>query len=217
LKKISLFARIHFPFFLFFIVFFSNTNLSAQENDQQLWAMMIISKNLGSKYFTSVTLINRINDNISRYSDISVDWRIRRKIKNGWSAQIAFRHWTFTERKPVYFFWYDLINVQKQENFRWVNLLRIHHGLDWVGKEQADFLRWRNHYFQNIKNSKLVPFLGYDLWFRFNNRNAFQNLWLEADVEYKQDKIKYKLFYRRISVFKDQPGWKKYVIVAGIF
>lgn len=179
--------------------------------------MTAVSKKLGPKYFASLIAIHRINDSISRYNDISFDWKFRYKIKNGLSAQVAFRHWTFTQSKPVYFFWYDLIYVQNKPTSRWVNLLRFHHGLDWLGKEQADFLRWRNHYYQSFKVSKLVPFVGYDLWYRFNERNSFQNLWIEAGLEYKIDKVKLRLNYRRITHFDNQPGWKRHVIVIGAF
>ena len=95
--------------------------------------------------------------------------------------------------------------------------MRFHHGLDWVGIEQADFLRWRNHFYYTFKESNLVPFFGYDLWYRFNDRNAFQNLWLHAGADYNLDKLKFRLYYRRITHFENQPGWKRYVIVTGIF
>lgn len=187
------------------------------ENDFQSWTMMAATTQIGQNYTSSLTVIHRVNDNISRYNDISFDWRMKRKIKGGLSAQFAFRHWTFVESLPIYFFWYDLIYVKKNESMRWVNLLRFHQGLDWVGKEQADFLRWRNYYYQIIKESKLTLFVGYDLWYRFNSRNAFQNLWMEAGVEYKLPNLKFRLNYRRITHFKNQPGWKRHAIVTGLF
>ena len=175
------------------------------------------SKKIDSNYSTSLTIIQRVNDNITRYNDVSFDWRLKRRLNSTLSAQIAFRHWTFVEQKPVYFFWYDLIHVQQKSTFKWVNLLRFHHGLDWVGKEKADFIRWRNHYYQKIKESKLEPFIGYDLWYRFNELNYFQNLWLEAGTEYKLGNIKMRFNYRRITHFKNRPGWKRHVIVTGVF
>lgn len=187
------------------------------ENDLQSWTMMAASTKLGQNYTSSLTIIHRVNDNISRYNDVSFDWRLKRKIQGGLSAQVVFRHWTFVKEKPIYFFWYDLIYVKKTESYRWINLLRFHHGLDWVGKEQADFLRWRNFYFHTIENSKTTLFFGYDLWYRWNGRNAFQNLWLDAGAEYKVSKFKFRLNYRRITHFDNQPGWKRNAIVTGVF
>jgi len=190
-------------------------SLTAQEDDLQSWTITTLSKKLNSKYSASVLVINRVDENISRYSSVSFDWRVRRHIKDGFSAQVSFRHWTFTQRKPVYFMWYDLIYVHKKPMYRWVNLLRFHQGLDWVDLEEPDFLRWRNHYFKNLKNSKLTPFVGYDLWYRLNDRFAFQRVWLEAGAEYKLGKTILRLNYRRVAIFKNQPGRNLHIIFTG--
>lgn len=206
-----------FHYFLFLIFVLAYCPLTAQNNDIQSWTMTAVSKKLNSNYSTSLTVINRVNDNISKYNDVSFDWKLRRKFKGGFTAQVAFRHWTFRVNKPIYFFWYDLIHVYKKTDFKWINLLRYHHGLDWVDKEQADFLRWRNQFYKNFKDSKIVPFIGYDLWYRLNDRNDFQNLWLDVGAEYELGKIKLRLNYRRITLFKNQPGWRRHILVTGFF
>ena len=205
--------------FLGFIFFFGITNsMNGQEEDFQSWNMISISKKLKPEYTTSLTAIYRINDNASKFSDISFDWRLTRKFRRGFSAQIAFRNWTFLQKKPVYFLWYDLVYVNKSTKYKWVNLLRIHHGLDWVGRQQADFIRMRNHLFYNIDSkNKLATFIGYDIWYRLNQENRFQTIWLEAGIEYTIEKLKFRLNYRRIDFFNDGPGLRRNMIVTGIF
>ena len=34
------------------------------------------SKKIDSNYSTSLTIIQRVNDNITRYNDVSFDWRL---------------------------------------------------------------------------------------------------------------------------------------------
>lgn len=188
-----------------------------QAEDFQSWTMTSVSKKINSKYTTSLTGIHRFNDNISRFSDSSFDYRLARKIGNRFTTQLIFRHWIFTEGKPIYFFWYDFIYTDKKPYHKWINHLRIHHGLDWVGKEQADYVRWRHHYFRNINKSKLTPFAGYDLWYRLNGQNAFQIIWMEAGVDYKINNLKLRLNARRIGYFNDGPGLRRTIVVTGIF
>ena len=179
--------------------------------------MLSISKKLNKKYTTSLTSIFRFNDNSSEFSDINFDYRLTRQLKKGFATQVIFRHWTFLEREPVYFLWYDFLHVVRQPQHRWVNVIRFHHGLDWVEKERADFVRWRSHYYRNLKSSNFQPFLGYDLWFRLNGRNDFQMIWLEAGALYLHKNLKFRLNYRRIQPFANQPGWKRNIIVIGLF
>ncbi len=203
---------------VFFIFHLMITFLYGQEEDFQSWNMIAISKKIKTKYTSSLTTIYRINNNVTSFNDVSFDWRLNRKIKNGLSAQIVFRNWVFIKKKPVYFFWYDIVYVHKKPNYKWVNLLRLHHGLDWVGKRQADFLRMRNHFFYDIgTKNKITPFIGYDLWYRFNENNRFQSIWLEAGAEYQIKKFKFRLNYRRIGYFDDGPGLRRNIIVSGIF
>jgi len=189
----------------------------AQPEDFQSWTMLSVSKKLNKKYSTSVTSIFRFNDNVSKFNDINFDYRFARKLKKGFTAQVVFRNWTFLEREPIYFLWYDFLHVKKNTEYKWVNMVRFHHGLDWVGKEQADFVRWRNHFYHNFKLSKFQPFVGYDLWFRFNQRNDFQQIWMEAGTMYLHKKMKFRLNYRRIQPFANQPGWRRNIIVTGLF
>jgi len=128
----------------------------AQPEDFQSWEMFAVSKKLNAKYTTSLTAIFRFTDTSSKFSDSSFDYRLTRKLKKGFSTQIIFRHWTFVEREPVYFLWYDFLHVFKRPQHKWTNLIRFHHGLDWVHKEQADFVRWRNHYYKNLLSSNLA-------------------------------------------------------------
>ncbi len=83
---------------------FLAVGISQTENDFQTWNTISISKKISDKYKSSLTIIQRINDDNLRYNDASFDWKINRKIKGGLSGQITFRHWTFTRLKPVYFF-----------------------------------------------------------------------------------------------------------------
>ncbi len=98
-----------------------------------------------------------------------------------------------------------------------MNILRFHHGLDWVGKQQADFLRWRSHFYKQLPNSPFVPFVGYDLWYRFNGNNFFQNLWIDLGAEYKVENFLIRINYRRITQFENRPGWRRHILVFGIF
>jgi len=206
----------------FYLIFFVSqlliSFLYGQEEDFQSWNMVAFSKKINTKYTSSLTTIYRINNNVSDFNDISFDWRLNRKIKKGFSAQIVFRNWVFVEKEPVYFFWYDLVYVQKKSNYKWVNLLRFHHGLDWVGKQQADFIRMRNHFFYDIgKKNKITPFLGYDIWYRLNGNTRFQAIWLEAGAEYNIKKLKFRINFRRIGYFNNGPGLRRNIIVTGIF
>ncbi len=204
--------------FLFFFSIGITNCIYGQAEDFQSWNMISINKKLNTKYTTSLTAIYRINDKVTRFNDISFDWRLNRKIKNGFSTQIVFRNWVFTQKDPVYFLWYDLVYVNKKPKYKWVNLLRIHHGLDWVGKEQSDFIRMRNHFYYNLdKSNKLTTFIGYDLWYKLNKEYIFQSIWLEAGLEYIINKLKFRLNYRRIGYFKDRPGLRRNIIVTGIF
>lgn len=206
-------------FFLLLVTLFVTTikTVPAQPEDFQSWGMLSVSKELNANYATSLTSIFRFNDTSSRFSDINFDYRLTRKLKKGFEAQIIFRNWTFIEREPVYFLWYDFKHVLKQSQHKWVNLIRLHHGLDWVGKEQADFIRWRSHYYHTLKSSNFQPFVGCDFWFRFNNRNNFQQIWMEAGTEYFHKNLKLRLNYRRIQPFTNQPGWRRNIIVVGLF
>ncbi len=194
--------------------FIPTTFLVAQSEDFQSWSGLILSKKINPKTTISNVSIVRFTDNSSRFNDVSFDWRVSRKIKGKFHAQVSFRNWPFTEQKPVYFAWYDIKHVQQKEQYKWVNLLRFHHGLDWNDKKLADFLRWRNFYFQKFPNSRFVPYVGYDLWFRFNGKSDFQILWLEAGSEYHFDKLKLKLNYRRIGYFGNIPGLRRHLIVT---
>jgi len=206
-------------YILLFLIFGINniTTLEAQSEDFQVWNFISLSKKIDTKTTASLVSIHRFADNSTRFNDISFDWRISRQLKGNFHAQIAFRNWVFTERVPIYFLWYDLKHVQNKSTYKWVNLLRLHHGLNWNENNIADFIRWRNFYFQKIASSKFVPYVGYDLWFRFNGINDFQSLWLEAGSEYQLEKMKLKLNYRRIGYFKDFPGLRRHIIVASIY
>jgi len=215
MKTLIITKKFYLVFFVFQVMV---TFLSGQEEDFQSWNMIAISKKLNAKYSSSLTAIYRINNNVTSFNDASFDWRLNRKIKNGLSAQIVFRNWVFVEEKPIYFFWYDIVYVHKKHNYKWVNLLRFHHGLDWVGKQQANFIRMRNHFFYGIsEENKLIPFLGYDIWYRLNNITRFQTIWLEAGAEYDTKRLKFRLNYRRIGYFNDGPGLRRNIIVTGFF
>lgn len=201
--------------FLFSAVPYGNAIIA--QSDFQSWNMAGLTKIINPKYSTSLIVINRFTDDVSNFSDVSFDWRIKRVLGRGFSAQYTFRNWTFIDSRPIYFMWYDLSYLHKTEGHRWINLIRFHNGLDWVGKEQADFVRWRNFYFQNIRNSKFTPFIGYDLWYRLNGRNVFQNLWSELGTEYELGNIKLRANYRLIRPFNGQPGLRRHAIVLGAF
>ena len=203
---------------LILLCFFINCNfIAAQQDDFQSWIITSLSKKINSEYTGSIVMINRFTENISKYNSVSVDWKVKRKLQGNFSAQVSFRHWTFTDRKPVYFMWYDVIHLHKNSKHRWMNLLRFHQGLDWVGREQADFIRWRNYFFQNINESKFTPFIGYDLWYRINGLNSFQNIWVELGSEYKLEKTKLRLNYRLMNPLNNSPFLKRHLIVVSSF
>jgi len=203
-----------YSMFLLLFYFIPSTSFFAQSEDFQTWTGLVLSKKINPNTTVSSVSIFRFTDNSSRFNDISFDWRVSRKIKGNFHAQVSFRNWTFTESKPVYFAWYDVKHVQHKERYKWVNLLRLHHGLDWNDRKLPDFLRWRNFYFQKFPDSKFVPYVGYDLWFRFNGKSDFQILWLEAGSEYHFDKLILKLNYRRIGYFGNIPGLRRHLIVS---
>jgi len=205
-------------FIILLFTFLFSLELSSQEKDLQSWNMIAISKKVNPKFTSSLTTIYRINDNVSKFNDVSFDWRVNMTMKNGFSTQLTFRNWTFRELKPVYFFWYDLKYLQNKEQYKWVNILRVHHGLDWVGKVQADFIRNRSHYFHKVGAKKILsPFIGYDLWFQFNDINRFTSIWMEVGTEYSMSNAKFRLNYRRIGYFNNVPGLRRNIIVTGIF
>lgn len=214
MKVLSFKARI----FLFFTFSLCNY-LNGQSEDFQSWNMLAISKkNLIPNTTSSLTVIFRLNDDVSRFNDVSFDWRINRKLTGGLSAQLTFRNWTFTRQDPVYFLWYDLKYIKNNPRFKWINILRLHHGLDWVGKEQADFLRMRNHLFWKVSvRSKLSAFAGYDLWYRLNGDKRFQIIWLESGIDYDIKKLKFRFNLRRIGYFNNGPGLRRNIIVTGLF
>lgn len=199
--------------FLFVIV---SSKVLAQSEDFQSWTMLVASKKFNSKTTSSLATIFRFDEKVSAFNDISFDWKIKRKLKYGLSAQFSFRNWTFEQRTPVYFFWYDLFYVQNKTKYKWVSIFRGHHGLDWVDREQADFIRWRNFYYHKFSKGKLLPYVGYDLWYRLNDFNAFQIIWLESGFQYKIDKAILQLGYRRITYFKDVPGLRRHIILTKI-
>ncbi len=203
---------------ILFIVFVFRTNTDAQHpEDFQSWNMFVLTKKINTNYTASMTTIGRLDQNATTFNDVSIDYRIVRRLTSGFNFQLSFRTWTFVDDKPIYFLWLELVHLRKIENAKWVNLLRLHNGLDWVGKEQADFLRWRNYFFYNIGNKKLSPYVGYDLWYRFNKQNQFQRIWLEGGLEYPLDKMKFRLNYRRIGFLNDGPGLRRNILGLNMF
>ena len=61
---------------LFLLLSSSLYLFEAQENDLQSWTMTGVSKKLGSNYLASLTIISRVNDNISRFNDASFNWKL---------------------------------------------------------------------------------------------------------------------------------------------
>jgi len=189
---------------------------NAQAEDFQAWTQLSFSKKINEKWTASVTPIIRFSDNASTFNDISYDWRLAYNFKNGVSTKAVFRTWTFKSRKPIYFFWAELQYVQNKENYKWVNLIRFHNGLDWVGSTQGDFLRWRHHYFHKPVKSKFIPFVGYDLWYGLNSMNIFERIWVEVGSDYKLDKVNLRLMYRRFAFLNDLPGLRRNIILTGL-
>ncbi len=203
------------------LLFFSlgiTTFINGQQEDFQSWNIISLSQPINSKYTASLTTISRINDNVTRFNDISFDWRVNRKFKNGLSAQVSFRNWVFLQNDPIYFVWYDMIYVKKRTKYKWVNLLRLHHGLDWGDREQADFIRMKNYFFVIIdKANKLAPFIGYDVWYKLSDDNRFQLIWLDSGIEYTMHKLRLRLNYRRIAPIGNAVGPRRDIILMGLF
>ena len=209
------FSAYIFGFIFLFSLGVVPTQSDAQADFQQ-WTQLSVGKKLSDKVTASLTTITRFTDNASDFNDTNFDWRINYSFNKKWGANLIFRNWTFDGRAPVYFLWYELRHTQAGVKYKWNNVLRLHNGLDYNDRASADFLRWRHHFFHKIQNSKWTPFIGYDLWYRFNGLNEFQRLWVELGTDYAMGPFKLTLMYRRFEFFDNADGGDSNVFLTGL-
>jgi len=192
---------------------YSQTDTNA---DFQEWVQLSVAKKFSNKFSASVTTHLRFTDNASSFNDIDFDWRLNYNFSKKFGANVIFRNWMFKNRAPVYFMWYELRYTEAGPKYKWNNLFRLHNGLDYSERVSADFLRWRSHYFHKMPESKFTPFLGYDLWYRFNDQNELQRLWVEVGTNYAIGKIKLTLMYRRFEFFEKLGGRDRNILVTAL-
>lgn len=117
------------------------TTLEAQI-DWTSWTSLQVNYKAGDKVTLIAKPIMRSSDNLSKYSDTSIDFIVAYKINSRWSASLLNRHFWIPDNGDREFFFVDL-NYKYELNTKWVltNKVRYHLAINWT-REDPDFIRY---------------------------------------------------------------------------
>lgn len=145
------------------------------QTDNVNWSSLRLRKQINSKLTFDIRPIIRINDNISKYQNASIDFSINRKIAEGWSVQFLSRTWFLPDSPLGQFLWADVAHKTKIGAHNISNRIRMHYSLNTNLINPADFIRWQTTISPKVK-SKFRPFLSIEPWFQLDGLNAFTRI-----------------------------------------
>lgn len=202
---------------LWVLLWFAITPLLAQTDDNISWTSVKFGKQIDEYTNLSFRPIFRLEENLSKYQNTSVDFAIKRALSKEWSVQLLSRTWFIPERGNRQFIWTDISYVKRYKDWKLDNTLRMHYALDVHERDDPDFLRWKIKLFgPSLENLRL--FLGFEPWWRFNGQNCIQRWRYEPGLKYNFSKRLDMTFTYRREVTQEIKSVEKlniYILTIG--
>ncbi len=197
------------------ILLLSVSYLQAQADDNIIWASVSLKQNIKEKTTLALTPIFRLNDNISDYQNMSIDYSIRRKLGKGWSTQLLGRTWFVPNAKNRQFIWLDVAYNKKFEKIGLGSLVRYHYAVNFPEQSDDDFIRWKTT-FSFLGLGRVTPFFAIEPWFRLDGVGKFQRIRYQPGVKIGiTDRVAATMVYWREHSFNldgDNINFNMYVI-----
>ncbi len=179
LKIIKIKNMKHYLFFFFAIlltILISNNSFSQTITDNQLWSGASAKLKLNKKFSISLAEQFRFKNNISTKKLSFTEMGIKYKLNKHFSFATKYRYVAIPIKKNKRRISFDVYYSWKKKNFP-LSLkyrFRLQDTKKFNStKQKADYLR--NKLTLGYNASKLVdPFIAYELYFRFDNKNEFR-------------------------------------------
>ena len=204
---------------IFFFLSLSSFIYGQGEDDHVNWSFNKFSFNIDEQWKMDITPIVRLNNNISNFSNASIDISINRSIGHGLSAGIVFRSWYFPGRKLRQFIWLDLVHKLPDIGipFNIKQRLRWHGELDIYDWKDGDFLRYHLGFLGTFKNSKIQPFFAIEPFYQFNRLNYIERFRIEYGFHLKASKnLKFIAFMRQQEMYNFEETYTQFLWTTGI-
>ncbi len=165
------------------IAFLLSINLIGQ-SDLGSWSSIKWSDQFDDKTSISILPIVRHNQNLSNYSNVSIDVILSFKINKNFSFNFLNRHWWMESGVNRHFWFLDLkYQTKLSRNIQLSQILRWHQAFD-IDVADPDFFRTLTTLsFPN--NSRFTPLIAADLFFRRNGFEELQRTRYKLGTSYK--------------------------------
>lgn len=183
-------------------IFIGLSSLKGQDEiDEVAWLSQNLRLPISEKWRVDIIPIVRINEGLSRLSNVSFDLSVRYSMKKGFAASILNRTFFFSNQKPRRFIFFNLHHSFKNEesDFKFESYIRYHFAFDINERLDPDFVRPAHHIHYTV-SPKASFMTGIEPFFEVGN-------------DLKINQVRYKLGgtwkYRKKSSFNLQ-YWNQY-------
>ena len=134
------------------------------QTDIVSWTGVQISAQNDDGVTLALKPIIRHNNDLSSYSNSSIDFSISKKLNNNLKVSYLFRHWWMQDDIRRVFWWFDLAhNHSFNSKLNFSNRVRWHIAMD-KDIEDADFIRYYPEFKYSVAKG-LNVFAGVEFWF----------------------------------------------------
>lgn len=170
-------------FYLIFMLLMGTLSLSAQ-TDWTSWLSVQLNYKANDKLTIKLKPIVRLNQDLSNYSDTSIDLIANYQFHKNWSAGILNRHFFIPDQGDREFYFFDL-------NYKWpiseqlifTNKLRFHLAVNW-NRNDVDFMRYYPKLTYKMGNN-VAPFVGIDFFYRLTETQTLSGVRYHLGANWK--------------------------------